>query len=169
MTGVRLRSCVDLFNAVGAEPASTSGSVDEALFHAPFDLGVVLDHYPLRLETVKALLEAIERLFFVYYPVHPGGSTCEQFWDNVVGYRDWEKPSRSALAFLDGALPVLRRQLDRPEAQVRQSALHGLNHYPDVDAARKVVTEHLMAETDGTLRENAADVLEAFGRGKRLV
>ena len=53
--------------------------------------------------------------------------------------------------------------------RIFSAALDYLARRPDVDAARKVVTEHLMAETDGTLRENAADVLEAFGRGKRLV
>lgn len=162
-------TCVRLFEYLAEHPAIEAERSDDAVFHASFDLGVVLRTYRLHLGVSKRLLQAVERLFTGYFPDQRDGLSCTQFWDNLLGYIAWEEAPKAARAFADGSLAVLGRLLQQPHVHIRRSAIHGLNHHPDTRSAAKLLTAHLDSEPDLELRAYCQDVLAAFQLGQRLV
>ncbi len=161
--------CTRLFASDSQLNALVPQEVDDALFNASFDLHHVVYRYAVPHEAAVALLDAIESLFKKYYANHEEGLSCGQFWDNALGYSTTEFMTPSGFVFLDRAIEVLGRLLTRPEAHIRASALHGLNHHPIVDKAQVEIERHLQRETDPGLRDYASQVLDAFANGKTLV
>lgn len=164
-----VQACVNLFQAANTLSALSLDEVDDALFNASFDVGVAICRYEIGTALAADLAEAAERLFLTYYTAHPGFISCGQFWDNVLGYRDLEEFSKSGREFLDWALKVLERLAAHPSRHIRASALHGLNHHPNLEVAAARIRECLDRETDVELRKYAEDALRAFSEGRRLV
>jgi hypothetical protein len=146
-----------------------SDRIDDALFNASFDVGNAVTTWPLDPSVLSDLGSAIERLFAQYYAASPRSVSCAQFWDNILGYKDWEHAPASGHLFAADAATILSRLLFRHEVHIRRSAVHGLNHHPDMNLAAKLLTSHSVHELDPEVRTYCEDVLTAFRDGKRLV
>jgi hypothetical protein len=164
------QDCTSIFSEALAVRAILEDEFDNVLFAASYDLGLAVFGSEVSQLAISKVLDAIRSLFENFYSTSPGGLSCHQFWDNVLGYRDEPSPSqRSATSFLAGALQLLGDLSRRPETHIRASALHGLNHFPDGRSARNALQIAEARESEPQLRDYARDSLDAMAAGRRLV
>lgn len=162
--------CIRLFDAANEQELRSFEPFDDALFNASFDLGIVVFQFELKKTTVESLLASISRLFALYYHGSPPSVSCGQFWDNILGYKEVStKAYRSSEWFFAGARELLQTLANDSEGHIRASALHGMNHYPNLDMATEDMEEVLAREASPTLRQYATEALAAFRAGRRLV
>lgn len=165
-----IEECQQLFRGAPGLASRRFRRLDAALFAASFDLGVTVFRFELKRKTVDNLLKEIRWLFEEHYVNQPRAVSCLQFWDNILGYKEvGESDPQSLSWFLAGAFKLLHLLSVHPVRKVRASALHGLNHFPDLEEARAALIQATLTERDAKLRAYAQKALDAFAQGRRLV
>lgn len=164
-----IESCTDLFHWLAGHPSLADQRSDDAIFNASFDLGDVLRRYEVKPDAVRKLLAAIRDLFARYFAETSAGLSCQQMWDNLIGYAEWADAPASGQLFVEESRAILADLLNQAEPHVRSSAIHGLNHYPDMEAAAGLLQDHLPKEDDPAVRAYCGQVLQAFGRDERMI